>query len=282
MHGTGTAHGALTVVNAIPAGQGAAIGLDLETHAEVDLDDTGEVTVTIEDAADEDPALAEACLHEIGERLDRPLGGHVHTTSEIPIARGLKSSSVAANAITLAVLDALDEPPPPERVLDVSVDAARRAGVTQTGALDDAAASLLGGLVVTDNRRDEIVGRKRLDTRHPVLCLVPERKRYTADTSELDDGADLARDHLDLVEDGRWQHALTLNGLAVAANLEAPTDPALRALNGGAIAAGLTGTGPATGAVCKPETRVNVRQAWQPYVEAGIVQTHTRNPEGSK
>lgn len=276
--GEGVSGGALTVVNAIPTGTGAAVGLDLETRARVELDpEPGPVEVHVDDQPGADPSLGQACVAEIEDRLDIQLSGRVETTSDIPIARGLKSSSSAANAVTLAVLDALDEPASPERVLDVSVDAARRAGVTVTGALDDAAASLLGGLVVTDNTQDEIVGRKRLGSSRPVLLLVPETQRRSSDVGSLDAAEPVARRALETLDED-WQAALTLNGLGIAAALDSPLDPAYRALAAGARAAGLTGTGPATGAVCTEETTVQVRQAWQPYT-SGILTAHTRDEE---
>lgn len=267
--GTGRAHGALTVVNAIPTGHGAAVGLDLATEATVDVArEAGSVEVEIEDAPTEDPALAEACLAVVGEALGTELSGRVVTRSELPIAKGMKSSSVAANAIVLALLDALDETADPERVLELSVAAARRAGVTVTGALDDAAASLLGGLVVTDNRQDRVLHRQPLNTDQPVLVLVPRDTRYTADTGSLDDAIPVAERCLELARDD-WPAAMTLNGLAIAASTDQGLDPAYRALAAGALGAGLTGTGPATGAVCPDGGEVLVRRAWEPYTAQG-------------
>lgn len=277
IRGEGEAHGALTVVNAIPTGQGAALGLDLATEARVELErQGGPVEVRIEDAPEEDPALAEACVDVVAEDAGTALSGRVETTSELPIARGLKSSSVAANAIVLALLDALGEDAAPERVLRLSVDAARQAGVTVTGALDDAAASLLGGLVVTDNEEHRVLHREPLNRDHPVLLLVPRDRSYTAEAEGLEDAAPVAERALELVEADRWPEALTINGLGVAAALEQGLDPAYRALAAGAHAAGTTGTGPAVGAVCTEETTVDVRRAWEPYTH-GILQTRTRD-----
>lgn len=270
LHGSGRAHGALTVVNAIPTGRGAAIGLDLETTAEVELEpEAGPVDVHVEDAPETDPSLGEACVRTVAEDEDLELSGTVRTRSEIPIARGLKSSSVAANAIVLALLDAVDAHAEDEHVLELAVAAARRAGVTRTGALDDAAASLMGGLVVTDNDEDLLLRREPLNTHHDVVLLVPERTQPTADVGGLEDARGAAERSLELLEDGSWHEALTLNGLAVAASLDQGLDPAYRALNAGALAAGTTGTGPAVGAVCPPDAKPLIRRAFEPYTAAG-------------
>lgn len=274
-HGVARAHGAVTVVNAIPAGRGAAFGVELATEAEVSLaTGFGPVEVTIEEEPAADPSLAEACLQIVADHLDTPLSGQITTRSEIPIARGLKSSSTAANAIVLAMLDALDEAPPPATVLELSVAAARRAGVTVTGALDDTAASLLGGLVVTDNRQDEVVERKPIQTTPVVLLLVPPTRRETSSVGDrLTAMAPLAERLIDDTLDGRWDKALTLNGLAVATCLDEPLDPAYRALAAGALAAGMTGTGPAVAAVCDRDDAPAIREAWDRY-DAEILATH--------
>ncbi len=281
MNGTGHAHGALTVVNAIPTGHGAAIGLELETRATVDVhEEDGPLDVRIQDTPEADTSLAHACVDAVAAAHDTTLSGRVRTESQIPIARGLKSSSVAANAITLALLDALDEPRDPDTVLQLSVQAAHEAGVTVTGALDDAAASLHGGLVVTDNRKNRVLHREPLNKDHAVVCLVPSEHRPTRTVDALDQAAPAARACLDLVDQGDWPAALTLNGLAIAAALDEPTDPAYRALNAGAHAAGLTGTGPAIGALVPPDATQLIRRAWEPYTAqgTGIIETRTRTP----
>lgn len=268
VEGVGRAHGAITVVNAIPTGRGAAVGVDLWTEAEVTLDERpGEVTLETDVEADVEPGLVEACVEVVAEHVGTELSGVVQTRSEIPIARGLKSSSVTANAVVIAALDALEHPPDQGTVLKLSLAAARRAGVTVTGALDDAAASLLGGLVVTDNRRDEVRRREPLNTDEHVLVLVPGETRYTADTGSLDAARPVAERCLRMLDD--WPAALTLNGLAIAAAMGQGLDPAYRALAAGALGAGTTGTGPAIAALVPDEGRVLVRRAWEPYTAAG-------------
>lgn len=284
LQGTGQAHGAVTVVNAIPAGKGAAFGIELATQATVELErGDGPTQVTIQ-APGHDPAetkgedaLVHACLEVVQAHVGETLCGRVATDSQLPIARGLKSSSVAANALILALLDALDEPAEAGTVLELSVQAARRAGVTVTGALDDAAASLLGGLVLTDNQQDVVEGRKPIRTDPVVLLLVPATTRYTQETGDrLAPMAGLARRAMDLARQDSWAHALTLNGLAVATCLGEALDPTYRALAAGALAAGTTGTGPAVAAVCDRDDAPAIREAWDRY-DANILATHPTN-----
>ncbi len=284
MKGEATAHGALTVVNAIPTNHGAAVGLELETRARVDLDHAeGPIHVTIEEDPHADPTLAKASIRAVANELDTTLSGHVHTTSQIPIARGLKSSSTAANAITLATLNALNTTLPPEDVLRLSITAARQAGVTLTGALDDAAASLHGGLVITNNAKDRVGHRERINTDDHVLCLVPPEERFTntIHPNDLSPAKPITQRSLTLAREGAWQQALTLNGLGIQAALGQGNDPIYRALQAGAKAAGVTGTGPAIGALAPPGSQALIRRAWEPYTleGSGIIETRLRDAQ---
>ena len=104
--GKATAYGAVTIINAISCGLGATLGIDLKTEATVKLtDNPGKIIGKIYPDIEENTILIQKVI-EIGLRhfnLNQKYGAIVETKSNIPIARGLKSSSVAANAITLAL-----------------------------------------------------------------------------------------------------------------------------------------------------------------------------------
>ena len=150
MKGYAWANGAATVLNAVATWKGAAFGIELKTRAEVELNNSGDI---LGDVPGMDTRLIETCVRMVQERLGYSYGAVVRTYSEIPVAGGLKSSSTAANATVLATLDALQEEMDPVEAAKIGVAAAREVGVTITGALDDALASMLGGVVVTDNAR---------------------------------------------------------------------------------------------------------------------------------
>lgn len=149
MRGFATAHGAATILNAVATWKGSAFAIGLETTAEVELNRSGCVKG---DVPGVDTRLVERCVELVLDHFRLEYGGVVRTSSEIPLASGLKSSSAAANAAVLATLDALGAEMDLEEAAKMGVIAAREVGVTITGALDDALASMLGGVVVTDNR----------------------------------------------------------------------------------------------------------------------------------
>jgi shikimate kinase len=62
---------------------------------------------------------------------------------------------------------------------------------------------------------------------------------------------------------GNYWAALTLNGLIYSSALDYDSSPAIDALSSGAIAAGLSGTGPAVTAIVPIEKVDLVKYAWQ-------------------
>lgn len=250
MKGHGISHGAATIVSAFATGKGAAFGIDLTTTADVTLEEGSGIEVAINGFPGETPALAHECARAILERYAEGRDYHVRiaTSSQIPVSRGLKSSSAAANAIIAAMLDALDVEYDELEAVRLGARAAVRAGVSVTGAFDDACAAWFGGVVLTDNTSDTILSRDTMPDDVVVFIHVPERQiRKSALPGEriaaVGDIVDVA---FDLAEKGDYYRALTLNGMCYSAALGLDTDIAVRALQNGALAAGLTGSGPAT------------------------------------
>jgi len=244
MKGEASAPGAATVVNAIATYNGCAFAVGLRTGATVELE-RGESGTEGETDVDADTALIEQCVESTLERFDVSAGGTVRTETELPPKSGLKSSSAAANATVLATLDAIGETEavePLEAAL-VGVEAARDVGVTVTGALDDAAASMLGGVVLTDNSRDELLHREEFD-KDTVLYL-PDERAASAETdverSRLI--APVIKRAFAMARDGDYADAMTTNGLGYCAALGRDPSPAVDAL-AHAEGAGLSGTGP--------------------------------------
>jgi len=294
VYGRAVAPGAGTVVNALATGRGSAFALDVETTASVRLTADGEVDGEIAGAPDGDTSLIERCVETVVERFGDGHGGRVRTTSEVPTAAGLKSSSAAANATVLATLAALDvsvgdanhsagdnvdlsagdgDELSAADACRLGVDAAREAGVTVTGAFDDASASMLGGVTVTDNERDALLEHTGFD-REAVVWTPPERA-YSADTDTAvcERVAPMATHAVELALAGDVETAMTVNGLAFSAALDYSTAPAVEAMpHCGGVS--LSGTGPSVVAVGEDLDRV--ADAWRDR-EGAVRQTATRN-----
>jgi len=274
-------HGAATIVNAIATGKGAAVGVDLWTRAKVELTDKpGIIEGNILSDPTEDPVLIEKTVGKVLEyfNLDEKLGAKVETRSNIPIARGLKSSSVAGNAIALATVSALDKSLDDLTIVNLGVDAAVEAKVTITGAFDDACASYFGGVVVTDNLKRKIVKRFETDKDLAVLFYVPAKKVYTSgsDVQRMKRVAPLVETVYKEAVKGKYWSALTLNGLIYSSALGYNPSIAVDALMAGALASGMSGTGPAVTAVVSDEKIDRVKGAWQTY-DGDILQSRVNH-----
>lgn len=278
MIGCGRAGGAATILNAVANWKGSAFGIGLMTYAQVELDHTGTIRG---DVPGLDTRLIETCVAMVLERLGYNYGAVVRTKSDIPVASGLKSSSTAANATVLATLDALQEEMDPIEAAKIGVAAARKTGVTITGALDDALASMLGGVVVTDNREMLLMKREELDT--PVVILSPDRKLFSGETSVsrsrlISPVADVV---YDLAMRGDYGRAMTINGLAYCAALGLSAEPVLLALQAGARGASLSGTGPSYAAIIDESRVEELEAAWKP-LGGKVIRTYSNNKGASK
>lgn len=278
MKGYAWANGAATILNAVANWKGAAFGIELQTRAEVELDGTGRIRG---DVPGVDTRLIETCARMVLEKFGYSYGATVRTFSEIPVAGGLKSSSTAANATVLATLDALQEDMDLADAARIGVAAAREVGVTITGALDDALASMLGGVVVTDNRQMELLRREEIYC--GVMLLIPEKKLFSGDTN-------IARSRLiapvadvvfDLAMQGDYERAMTVNGLAYCAALGLPSEPVLLALQAGAKGASLSGTGPSYAAIIDEDRMDALLAAWRP-LGGRVLRTKANNRCASK
>jgi len=263
-------HGAATIINAIATGKGAAIGVNLWTKARVRLTDKpGTIESTITSDPTENPVLIERTVGKVLKHfnLEGKFGAKVETWSNIPIARGLKSSSAAGNAVALATVAALGKKLDDLTTVKLGVDGAMDAKVTITGAFDDACACYFGGVVVTDNLKRRVVKRFEIAEDLTVLFHVPAKKAYTAssDVSRMKGVASLVKIAYKETLKGNYWVALTLNGLIYASALGYNPSIALDALMAGALAAGLSGTGPAVTAIVPDDKIDQVKDAWEKH-----------------
>lgn len=302
MQATAVSHGAATIINAIATGKGAGFGIDLETKATVKLNDSGKFTGKIKEAPVENTKLIELCAKKVLEYFGLDYGAEIITESNIPIARGLKSSSTAANAVVLATAGAIargkhgrikkirvvkgvleqqifinNQLIVPDLLVNLGVEAAIEAKVTITGAYDDASASFLGGFVVTDNVNRKILRSGDFENLN-VLIFVPEEKTYTHEVNV--ERMKLLSREVNIAWDealkGNLYTAMTLNGVIYSATTGNSPEIALSALNAGAVGAGLSGTGPAVAAVARDNNIDKIQSAWEQF-GGGVITAKVNN-----
>jgi shikimate kinase len=261
MIGSARSTAAITIVNAIPTGIGCALGIDLPVHARVALRRSApgaEPTFSFSRGAGT-PVVREALRLAIDRYADGgPWSADVRLRSEIPPARGLKSSSAVATAIARATARAAGKDPAPVELARLAAGAGRTAGVSATGAMDDALASVIPGFCVTDNRAGEVVRLGPFDPDWKVALLIPPRKHAPSPTwrDSFERVAGEGGRAADRALAGDWWAAMTANSELVERTMGYEYAPVRElALEHGALGAGVSGLGPALAAVC-PATRV--------------------------
>lgn len=248
MRGTGTAHSAATIVNAMATGYGAAFGIDLKTEANVTVSSGRGVCIKTD--VDESPKLVTLCIERFLDKFAPGEDYHVNAelTSNIPVSRGLKSSSAACNAVLDAMKNALSVECDVLELIKIGTAASIDCGVSLTGAFDDACASMLGGVVLTNNASNELMKRRPLEEDVAVVIDIPEYqiRKPSLDRTRIKAVAPVAKIAFEKADEGKYWEALTLNGMCYSAAFNLDQEISIRGLCNGALASGLTGSGPAT------------------------------------
>jgi shikimate kinase len=255
MIGIGRSFGAITVTNALPTGVGCAVGVSLAVEARVAVTaGIGDRPAMLRLPEDARTPLVEQAVRT-GLATYFPEGARLaalELRSEVPIARGLKSSSAVSTAILVAVARAADRRPSDLEIGRLSAQTARESGVSATGALDDALAGLDTGFVVTDNHRGVVLRRGPVDPAWGALLYVPRRPHPPAPllreafSREIEAGELAAR----AAVAGDWARAMALNSEVVERAMGYDYGRLRqRLIEKGAFASGVSGLGPALGTI---------------------------------
>lgn len=266
------------MVNAIPTGKGAALGVALRTSSRVQLSKGDGVVKFLSAEEIGDDKVVRATVETVLERAG--LRGYdcvVEVRSEIPVAVGLKSSSSAASAVAFALFDALDLDPSAEEALDLIVEASLKSGTSITGAADDASACFMGGFVVTDNTARTLLKREEVTGDLVAIVSIPRGKRvFTGEfrREALTPFRDLFETAFELAVRGDLFRAMTLNGLSMAAALGYGTGLIVEALRKGAYSCTISGTGPAVVALAKKVDFEGVVEVMSTYGDVRVVEVN--------
>lgn len=274
--------GSATIINAIATGFGSAFGIGLDIKCEAK---TTNSSITCSNDVGADNSLMELCVRKVFTHYgvdENEFGIDLKTKSSLPMASGLSSSSASSNAIVKVVSSIVSEefdlkPLSDLEVINMAIDASLDAGVTITGSFDDATASYFGGVVVTDNKNREFIIKEVMEE-YPILVYMPNFHSKSGDSNpeRMKLLAPLVETAFGFAKQKDYLKALNLNGLIYSATLGFDSTIAIDALEAGAIASGLSGTGSSFVAVVSEDSIDDVTQAWSRY-EGTILHTEVDN-----
>lgn len=274
--------GSATIINAIATGFGSAFGIGLDIKCEARP--ISESLKCVNDVG-ADTELMELCVQKVFNHYNvdfNDFGVSLKTESDLPMASGLSSSSASSNAIVKAtselISDEFDLKPLSDlETINMAIDASLDAGVTITGSFDDATASYFGGVVVTDNRNRKFIIKEKMDD-YSILIYMPNfhSKSGDSDVERMKVLAPLVETAYEFASKKQYFRAMNLNGLIYSSTLGFDTAIAIDALQAGAMASGLSGTGSSFVAIVDEDSIDNVCESWMKY-EGRIIETRTDN-----
>ena len=274
--------GSATIINAIATGFGSAFGIGLDIKCQAKTINNG-IRCSNDVGASTD--LMDLCVCKVFEKygIDKnEFGLEIKTESTLPMASGLSSSSASSNAIVAISskiisdefnLNHLND----LEVINLAIDASIEAGVTITGSFDDATASYFGGVVVTDNKNRKFIVKEKMDD-YKILVYMPNyhAKSGDSDVNRMKVLAPLVETAFEFAKNRDYFKALNLNGLIYASTLGFDSSIAIDAIQAGAIASGLSGTGSSFVAVCDDSSIDNIKDAWS-HLEGRVLETNVDN-----
>lgn len=274
--------GSATIINAIATGFGSAFGIGLDIVCDAKTIDN---SIKCSNDVGAGTALMELCIEKVFNHygIDKgEFGLDLSTKSSLPMASGLSSSSASSNAIVKVASSIISEefdlkPLDDLEIINMAIDASLDAGVTITGSFDDATASYFGGVVVTDNRNREFIIKENMDE-YPVLVYMPNFYSKSGDSNpeRMKLLAPLVETAFNFAKQKDYFKALNLNGLIYSATLGFDSTIAVDALEAGAIASGLSGTGSSFVAVVGEESIDDVKESWSKY-DGRVIETKVDN-----
>ena len=274
--------GSATIINAIATGFGSAfgIGLDIVCNAKIQSH-----SITCSNDVGADTSLMELCVSNVFDYYNintDEFGLDIKTTSELPMASGLSSSSALSNAVTAISSKIISEefnlePLSDFDIINLAIESSLKAKVTITGAFDDATASYFGGVTVTDNGARKILIKEPMEEL-PVLVYMPNfiSKSGSSDVNKMKLMAPLVETAFEIAKNKDYFKALNLNGLIYAAALGFDSSIAIEALNAGALASGLSGTGSSFVAICEEDKVDDIKDAWS-LLDGRVIETFSDN-----
>jgi len=258
-------HSAITVVSAFASGKGVTIGIDLPCKVTAELKSRGKNLPQVEiNGKVQDPhrlieTSVERSMEYLGVVIPRNTSLFLTVDSLIPVAVGLKSSSAVSVAVTKSVIELFSDGDAKARriqeILRISCEASIQSGASLTGAFDDAAAGLLGGLVFADNLKFKLLRHEAVNGElgSIVKLLVPIKRKKLTSTLDLNSYhtfKDRAVEAIAFARKGIIVQAMLLNSIIHSIIHHYSMQPIVSSIMEGASASGVTGKGPAIAAIC--------------------------------
>jgi shikimate kinase len=268
-------HGAVSLVNAIANKRGATLGISLSVEAILETSPGKGIIIQ-----SKNKTISSRLINKTVEKIltKKELDQNKITLSlesEIPTGYGLKSSSAISSAVALACAKIFKPKLTDHQILLAGVDASIESKVSITGAYDDACSCYFGGFNVTDNAKKKIIHSEKIPSNLKAVIFVP-KNRKRGNVKNLKTLSSVFDNAWRLAKNSNYWEAMIINGLATSTILNSDPKIIPNLLEKGAIAASVSGNGPAIAAIVKKENEQNVKKVFS-SLDGSIIVSKVNN-----
>ena len=268
-------HGAVSLVNAIANKRGATLGIALTVEAIIETSPGKGIIIQ-----SKNKTISSRLINKTVEKIltKKELEQNkiiVSLESEIPTGYGLKSSSAISSAVALACAKIFKQKLTDQQILLAGVDASIESKVSITGAYDDACSCYFGGFNVTDNAKKKIIHSEKIPSNLMAIIFIP-KNRKRGNVKNLKILSSVFDNAWKLAKNGNYWEAMIINGLATSTILNSNPKIIANLIEKGAIAASISGNGPAIAAIVKKENVQSVKKVFS-FLDGSIIVSKVNN-----
>jgi len=254
-----TIHGAISIVNAIATGKGAALGISKKVNVEMETSHGKGVIIEVENKS-----MSSRLINKVIEKIvtKNELSKtklKVSLDTEIPTGYGLKSSSAISTAVAMTCAKLFKPNMNDIEILNAGVKASIETKVSLTGAYDDACACYYGGFVVTDNYKKKLIRSEKCLNHVSAVIFIP-KSRKRGNVRKLKTLSADFEQAWNLAKKSDYWNAMNLNGIATSTILSSEPEIILKLIENGAIGASVSGNGPSIAAIVKNNSVTKIKK----------------------
>ena len=254
-----TVHGAISLVNAIANQKGATLGIELKVETTIETS-SGKGIIIESNNKTLSSRLINKTIEKVISKKDLEKNKIlVKLDSEIPTGYGLKSSSAISTAVALACAKIFRPKFTDQQILLAGVEASIESKVSITGAYDDACSCYYGGFNVTDNAKKRRIHFEKGPTNLIAVIFIP-KNRKRGNLKNLKVLSTVFENAWELARKTSYWEAMIINGLATASILNSDPKIITSLIKNGALAASVSGNGPAIATIVKKENESNIKK----------------------
>ena len=256
-----TIHGAISIVNAIATGRGAALGISKKVNVEMETSHGNGIIIEVENKS-----MSSRLINKVVEKIVSKdelskTKLKISLDAEIPTGYGLKSSSAISTAVAMVCAKLFKPGMSDFEILNVGVTASIETKVSLTGAYDDACACYYGGFVVTDNHNKKIIHSEKCLNRVSAVIFIP-KSRKRGNVRKLKTSSDVFEQAWNLAKKSDYWNAMNLNGIATSTILSSEPKIIPKLIENGALGASVSGNGPSIAAIVKNDNVSKIKSVF--------------------